>query len=208
MDVIENYDVNNLFEPEDILKILENKELKQNYTNGELFNYKLENENNDTLLTKILDIIPTKENQKDYDKIIEVMKNTENIDYNQVDSNGISVIEKIINSENLEMLDVVKDFKFNYTRDMDYAYQKIESPKFKRKVQHLNVDFPNIKEAIDLNSNKALALVMSEFQSPFCNVSEMMQYAYNHLSLRNYNNLERLLLVNGVNFSDNFKNGY
>ena len=208
MDIIDNYDVENLFEPKDILKILNDKNIKRNYSNGEVFNYKFYYDNNNTLLTKFLDITPTEENQKDYDKIIEIMKNTENIDYNQVDSNGISVIEKIMNSENLEMLDVVNDFEFNYSRDMDFAYENIKNPKFKRRVKNLNVNFPNIEEAIRIGSEKAIEAVFPEFSSPFCDIAKVLNNSYNKVPLRNYYNVISYINANISHLSNKKRKSY
>lgn len=174
MDIIDYYNVNDLYDPKKFLDILQNKAIIQNFSNGECFNYKLQEDSNDTLLTKFFDIVPTEENKKDYDKIIKIIKNTENINYNQVDSNGISVIEKIINSENLEILDLVNDFEFNYSRDIDFAYENIKDPKFRRKVKNLNVKFPNVEEAIKINSQKALQAILPELKSPFCNITMIL----------------------------------
>lgn len=71
------------------------------------------------------------------------MKSMKNIDYNQIDENGISVLEKIINSENTKALELVKNFEFEYLRELDYAYENIQNDTFKRKVKNLNVKFPH-----------------------------------------------------------------
>lgn len=201
MDIVENYNINDLYEPKNILKILQNKTIKQYYSNGECFNYKLQDGSEDTLLTKFFDVVRTEDNQKDYDKIVEIMRNAENINYNQVDDNGISVIEKIINSENLETLDLVKDCEFNYSREMDFAFENISNPKFKRKVKNLNVKFPNIEEAVRLNSQAALQSMMYVFKSPFCDVANVMDDLFGKTALVNYYNILSLLDANGVDIS-------
>ena len=38
---------------------------------------------------------------------------------------------------------MVNDFEFNYSRDIDFAYENIKDPKFRRKVKNLNIKFPN-----------------------------------------------------------------
>ncbi len=177
-NIIPKYNKNNIFEPTQLLKILNDDEIKQYYKNGECFNYKLGNNSNDTMLTKFLDIVPTEENEKDYQEIIKFMRKAKNIDYKQVDSNGISAIEKIINSENPDLLDLVKDTEFDYSRELDYAYERIDDKNFKDKVKNLNINFPNIKEAIRLNSTKALQELSPEFKSPFYNITKI----FNHLS--------------------------
>ena len=174
MNIIQQYDKNNVFEPTQLLNILNDKKIKQNYKNGECFNYKLGNNSNDTMLTKFLDIVPTEENKKDYQEIIKFMRKAKNIDYKQVDSNGISVIEKIINSENPDLLDLVKDTEFDYSRELDYAYDRIDDKNFKEKVKNLNINFPNAKEAIRLHSTEALQKLLPEFKSPFFNTKKLV----------------------------------
>ena len=192
------YDTSNIFEPTQLLKILNDDEIKQNYKNGECFNYKLENNSNDTMLTKFLDIVPTEENKKDYQEIIKFMKNAKNIDYKQVDSNGISVIEKIINSENPDLLDLVKDTEFDYSRELDYAYKRIDDKNFKDKVKNLNINFPNIKEAIRLNSTGALQELLPEFKSPFFNTKKLVSDLSGKVSINNLNNAITFLEDNGI----------
>ena len=201
MDIIDYYNVNDLYDPKKFLDILQNKAIIQNFSNGECFNYKLQEDSNDTLLTKFFDIVPTEENKKDYDKIIKIIKNTENINYNQVDSNGISVIEKIINSENLEILDLVNDFEFNYSRDIDFAYENIKDPKFRRKVKNLNIKFPNIEEAIKINSQKALQVVLPELKSPFCNITMILNDLLTEIPYGHFCNVIDFLRKNDINVS-------
>ena len=201
MDIIDNYNVNDLYEPKKFLDILQNKAIVQNFSNGECFNYKLHEDSNDTLLTKFFDIVPTTENKKDYDKIIKIIKNTENINYNQVDSNGISVIEKIINSENLEMLDLINEFEFNYSRDIDFAYENIKDPKFKRKVKNLSIKFPNVEEAIKINSQKALQAVLPELKSPFCNITMILNDLFPEIPYGHFCNAIDFLRENDINVS-------
>lgn len=198
LNVIQKYDTSNIFEPTQLLKILNDDKIKQNYKNGECFNYKLENNSNDTMLTKFLDIVPTEENEKDYQEIIKFMKNAKNIDYKQVDSNGISVIEKIINSENPDLLDLVKDTEFDYSRELDYAYKRIDDKNFKDKVKNLNINFPNIKEAIRLNSTKALQELLPEFKSPFFNTKKLVSDLSEKVDINNLNNAITFLEDNGI----------
>ncbi len=198
MNIIQKYDKNNIYEPKYLLKILNNKEIKQNYKNGECFNYKLENNSNDTMLTKFLDIVPTEENEKDYQEIIKFMRKAKNIDYKQVDSNGISAIEKIINSENPDLLDLVKDTEFDYSRELDYAYERIDNNEFKDKVKNLNINFPNVKEAIRLNSTGALQKLLPEFKSPFFNTKKLVNDLSGKVAINNLNNAITFLEDNGI----------
>ena len=174
VNIIPKYDKNNMFEPTQLLKILNDDDIKQYYKNGECFNYKLENNSNDTMLTKFLDIVPTEENKKDYQEIIKFMRKAKNIDYKQVDSNGISAIEKIINSENPDLLDLVKDTEFDYSRELDYAYERIDDKSFKEKVKNLNINFPDIEQACRPYSTKRLHDYFSELKSPFFKISKIL----------------------------------
>ena len=198
VNIIQKYDTSNIFEPTQLLKILNDDEIKQNYKNGECFNYKLENNSNDTMLTKILDIVPTEENKKDYQEIIKFMRKAKNIDYKQVDSNGISAIEKIINSENPDLLDLVKSTEFDYSRELDYAYERIDDKNFKDKVKSLNINFPNIKEAMRLNSTKALQELLPEFKSPFFNTKKLVNDLSGKVAISNLNNAITFLEDNGI----------
>lgn len=198
VNIIQKYDKNNLFEPTKLLKILNDDEIKQNYKNGECFNYKLENNSNDTMLTKFLDIVPTEENEKDYQEIIKFMKNAKNIDYKQTDSNGISVIEKIVNSENPDLLDLVKDTEFDYSKELDYAYEGINDSEFKNRVKNLNINFPNINEAIRLNSTEALQELLPEFRSPFFNTKKLVNDLSGKVDINNLNNAITFLEENGI----------
>ena len=198
VNIIRTYNKNNIFEPTQLLKILNDDEIKQNYKNGECFNYKLGNNSNDTMLTKFLDIVPTEENKKDYQEIIKFMRKAKNIDYKQVDSNGISVIEKIINSENPDLLDLVKNTEFDYSRELDYAYERIDDKNFKDKVKSLNINFPNIKEAIRLNSTKALQELLPEFKSPFFNTKKLVSNLSEKVDINNLNNAITFLEDNGI----------
>lgn len=195
---VRKYDKNGIYEPKELLKILNDDEIKQNYKNGECFNYKLENNSNDTLLTKFLDIVPTEENKKDYQEIIKFMKNAKNIDYKQTDSNGISVIEKIINSENPDLLDLVKDTEFDYSEALDFAYERIDDKNFKEKVKNLNINFPNINEAIRFNFSEALQELLPEFKSPFFNTKRLVNDLSGKVDINNLNNAITFLKENGI----------
>lgn len=109
------------------------------------------------------------------------MKSMKNIDYNQIDENGISVLEKIINSENTKALELVRNFEFEYLRELDYAYENIQNDTFKRKVKNLNVKFPHVFEALKNQSPDALDAAFEELNSPFCRkeklVREMIDFA-------------------------------
>lgn len=89
MDLLDNY------HSDDVISILKDKKIKEEFKDGEHFNFSVDADDN-TLLTKFFDIIPTQENQKDYNKILDSMKDMKKINFNQKDSFGISVLEKFL----------------------------------------------------------------------------------------------------------------
>lgn len=140
-EIMSKYDDKTLFNIDDIYNILKDKRIKKNFKEGNCFNLPIDNKGN-TLLTKFFDIVPTDGEQKKYDAVINKMKTMPNINFNQKDSYGISILEKILNSENEKALDLVKNFKFIYDKSLDYAYSNIDNPVIKNKASHLRILHP------------------------------------------------------------------
>ena len=156
--------------PKGILSILNDDKIKENFTNGDCFNYKI-NEQGDTLLTKFFDIIPDETNQNEYNQILDKMKNMKGIIYNQKDSFGISVLEKILNAENFAALEIVKDYKFPYSEELDDACNNIADKNFKNKALNLNFSFPQIENV--LSKGGYLDKVLQKLSaSPFFNANK------------------------------------
>ena len=153
------------------LDILNEDKVKTDFKNGDIFNYKL-NEQGDTLLTRFFDIVPNETNEKEYRQIIDRMKNMHGIIYNQKDSYGISVLEKILNSENPQGLELVQNYKFPYMEEIDWVYNNIADEDFKNKARNLKIDFEsNIGEIFGYaayNEN----LLSKILSSPFLNKDE------------------------------------
>lgn len=169
--------------PKGILSILNDDKIKENFTNGDCFNYKI-NEQGDTLLTKFFDIIPDETNQNEYNQILDKMKNMKGIIYNQKDSFGISVLEKILNAENFAALEIVKDYKFPYSEELDDACNNIADKNFKNKALNLNFSFPQIENV--LRKGGYLDKVLQKLSaSPFFNANkdklskEILEYTDN-----------------------------
>ena len=153
-----------------ILSILNDDKIKENFTNGDCFNYKI-NEQGDTLLTRFFDIIPDADNQNEYNQILDKMKNMKGIIYNQKDSFGISVLEKILNAENFAALELVKDYKFPYSEELDDACNNIADKNFKNKALNLNFSFPQIENV--LSEGGYLDKVLQKLSaSPFFNANK------------------------------------
>ena len=156
--------------PKGILSILNDDKIKENFTNGDCFNYKI-NEQGDTLLTRFFDIIPDADNQNEYNQILDKMKNMKGIIYNQKDSFGISVLEKILNAENFAALELVKDYKFPYSEELDDACNNIADKNFKNKALNLNFSFPQIENV--LSKGGYLDKVLQKLSaSPFFNANK------------------------------------
>lgn len=197
-DIMDNHD------SDDVIGILNDKKLKKEFTNGEYFNFPVDT-NNNTLLTKFFDIIPTSENQNDYNKILNSMRDMKGINFDQKDSFGISVLEKILNSENFAALDLVRDFEFPYSPELDDAYNNIQNERFKLKTKNdLKIKFTHAYEALELDSPRALMAAIKEFDSPLCDKDREIQklfYAYKDkvLSISSSHNVSdgiRIIMAN------------
>lgn len=132
IDILAKYDTEKFNEPEQYISII------KDFGDAFCFNYNIDTEGN-SLLTKFFDVIPTNNNLEEYEKVIDILKNTKNINYNQRDSFGITVLEKILNQENSDALDIVSDFDFVATNEIDDVYNNIANPIFKLKAKNLNI---------------------------------------------------------------------
>ena len=170
MDVLDNYD------SDDVISILKDKKIKEEFKDGEHFNFSVDADDN-TLLTKFFDIIPTKENQKDYNNILDSMKDMKKINFNQKDSFGISVLEKILNAENRKALNLVRDFEFEYSPELDSAYENISDENFKLSVKDLKIKFSHAIDAVRI-----------EFDSPLCDKNKEVKNLldFYHSNTRHY----------------------
>lgn len=180
-DILYRNNAGDFYETGKILKILELPEIKENFYNGEVFNYPADKDGN-SLFLQFLDIVPNEKNQNDYNKILSIIKNMPNINLIQKDNFGISSAEKILNSENHQTLELLKGVEIPYSKELDYAYDQICDENFKRKAKTLNVRFDDIFKAIDLQSERGFEEAIKQFDSPFCNkqkiVAEIFQMAH------------------------------
>ncbi len=166
-EVLNKHNMNDFSDADKILNILELPEIKENFYNGEVFNYPADKYEN-SLFLRFLDIVPNEKNQNDYNKILNIIKNMPNVDLIQKDNYGISSVEKILNSENHQTFELIKDIEIPYSKELDYAYEQIYDESFKRKAKTLNVKFDDIFKVIDIQSEKGLEEAMKQFDSPFC----------------------------------------
>ena len=167
------------------LDILNEDKVKTDFKNGDIFNYKL-NEQGDTLLTRFFDIVPNETNEKEYRQIIDRMKNMHGIIYNQKDSYGISVLEKILNSENPQGLELVQNYKFPYMEEIDWVYNNIADEDFKNKARNLKIDFEsNIGEIFGYapyNENLLSKILSSPFLDKDEYSKQVLEFAKKNFS--------------------------
>ena len=154
-------DTDNLFTAENYLEMLKGHTPDKNTLNKKI------NNQGDTLLTQFFDVVPD-ESGKAYKQIIDILKNIKGIDYNQKGALGVSCLEKIMNSENIEALQLVNDFEFNYTPELDYAFNSIQNQKFKKQILKLNIKFKDILKAVKLKSEEGLVKLEPQLDSPLC----------------------------------------
>ena len=176
----------NLYKAEELLEIL--KELKETYRltpaylNASIKDY-------DSLLWAIFEAPKTEENKETYSEIIKLLsevnskfkKGAEKIDFNQKDKNGISVLEKVINAENEELLDVIikNSDRLHYYPELDWAYEGVQNPKFKEKLKQLNLEFRDLEQSAELCSLKTFDRLKSQLESPFCDKEKVIEELFN-----------------------------
>ena len=115
---------------------------------------------------EIIDFLINFANSDERKTILSKLKDLDNIDYDKINSFGISTIELIMNSEDDELLDVLKDKKFIYHQELDYTFNNIQNSKFKEKIKALNFEFLELKDAIYRQSAKDLEKYISQTDSP------------------------------------------
>ena len=96
-----------------------------------------------SILMYVADIFPTEENAKQYDKIINILKKVQGINYNYKDKSNVSFLEKVMMSENFKLLELIKDKPLEYYPELDYVYENIQNPNFKEGVNKLNIVLKN-----------------------------------------------------------------
>ena len=155
----------------------------------------------DPFICRLADIRVTEENKFIYSRIIAELRKSGGIDFNKTDSLGIPFIEKVMHSENEQLLDLADMFTFEYYPLLDKAYERISDPEFKKKLlDKVNVGFRDIKEACRLNSTNALEKLEFQFKSPFF-VGKAQKDVLNAASKSNAEFVEKLLIYYSEYFS-------
>lgn len=162
----------------EILSLLESEQIKNCY--GSTINF------NDRIVNSIANIVPTESNKKQYAKMIKLLKKLPLIDYNKKDEFDISVIEKIMNAENYELLDIVKDKDIKYLPELDVVYNNIQDRKFKKFVDTVNFNVNELINIIRKEDSTKLHLLDKYLTSPMIlnniNIREQLIYAQERCS--------------------------
>ena len=165
---IRTYNTDDLFSAEKYLEALKKADIEI-LGGGAFFNRPIDKQGN-TMLTQFFDVIPTEENQKEYGEILNILKNVKGINYNQKDGNGISCIEKIINSENIRVLPLICGMEFDYSPEIEILYNHIQDENFKKRLNDADIKFKfvDILQAVKLDAYQALTSLKYQLNSPLC----------------------------------------
>ena len=165
----------NLFKADEMYSFLKQLQSKGKLT-AKHFSTPVDGDGN-TLLMYIADIPLDEENAYEYEQILKILISTPDIDFEQQDKFGISFLEKVINSENIELLNVLrKKPKLKYNPMLDYAYEGIQSQEFKKELGYLDLEFPELEKAVKLNSTEAFEKVKNQLHSTFCNNKKEIEH--------------------------------
>ena len=176
----------NLYKAEDLLEIL--RELKKTnrltpaYLNASIKDY-------DSLFWTIIDAPKTKENKEAYSEMIKLLsgvdskfkKGAEKLNFNQKDKNGISVLEKVINAENEELLDVIikNSDELYYYPELDWGVNGIQNQAFKEKIKNLDLKFKDLEQSAQLCSVKTFDRLKPQLDSPLCDKAKVIENLFN-----------------------------
>ncbi len=141
-----------------IMSILNDSEVQK--TKGLDLNY------SDDYAADIINFLANSATNDERKDIILKLKELNKIDYDKIDSNETSILETIMNSEDNELLDLVKNNTFKYRVELDYTYENISNSDFKNKIKNLNYDFAELKDAIKTASYQKLINSINHIKSP------------------------------------------
>ena len=182
-DVFKEYEKENLYLPQNFYKLLQ--ELNKNkliyIDNASILNKEIGDYGK--ILLILPDIPRTEENKEIYDKMIRFLSTVDEyeFDFNQKDKNGISFIEKVINSENSKLVDMVKSInkkELIYYPELDLAVERVQDSKFKEKLKELDFKFETLEEAARLRSTLLLRKLSEQFGSPLCDKEKMILHLW------------------------------
>ena len=167
-----NKKIDTEFNFENIMKILKVVYMQSSY--GFLMN----RTNN---ISKIVGFAINKAKPEEYKTIIEELRKIPNIDYDKTDENGISVIEHVMNAEDMNFIELLGKNPIIYRPELDYVYERIENKEFKEKIDSLLFDFRDLEKAVKLNSAEAIKLIAkSPLYKRYYNGEQLQELIYKY----------------------------
>jgi hypothetical protein len=99
------------------------------------------------------------------------------LDYNQKDKNEISVLEKVINAENEELLEIIikNSDELHYYPELDWGVNNILDNKFKEKIKKLDLKFVDLEQSAKLCSVKTFDRLKTQLDSPLCDKNKVIE---------------------------------
>ena len=147
-------------------------------------------ENGDSILMSIPDIAYDNESKGIFKEIVSLLKEHQGIDYNQKNRFGVSFLEKIINSENIELLDLIKDEELTYNPVLESAYNRIQNMRFKDKIKDLSISFPSLELIVKAGNweefKKNIFLTSSPFFNKKTQIPKLYKLCPDNTSLQAY----------------------
>ena len=122
--------------------------------------------NSTNFIPNVIDYLLENATSEEKQEVIKLLKSLKNLSYNKTDGNRISAIEKILNAEDDDLLELLKGKDLEYKRDFDYAFDRIENDEFKQKVLNLKFTFKDLEEAVNIQSLRAIDKYKYQFESP------------------------------------------
>ena len=122
--------------------------------------------NSTNFIPNVIDYLLVNATPEEKQEVIKLLKLLKNLSYNKTDGNRISAIEKILNAEDGDLLELLKGKDLEYKRDFDYVFDRIENDEFKQKVLNLKFTFKDLEEAVNIQSLRAIDKCKYQFESP------------------------------------------
>ena len=167
-----NKKIDTEFNFENIMKILKVAYMQSSYK------ISLNNTNN---ISKIVGFLINEAKPEEYKAIVEELKKLPTIDYDKADENGISVIEHVMNAEDMNLIELLGKKPIIYRQELDYAYERIENKEFKEKIDSLLFDFRDLEKAVKLNSAEAIKLIAkSPLYKRYYNGEQLQELIYKY----------------------------
>ena len=126
------------------------------------------------LFLMLPDVARNDDNKEVYDKMINVLSKIKGFDFNQKDEHGISFMEKVINSENKQLLDIVLKSGSELTcyPELVLVCEGIQDKSFKKELKNLKFKSESLEKAAQLRSITALKKLSSQLTSPLYDIDQ------------------------------------